>query len=269
MQRNRKIAVMAGVAACLLLLISSPERRGTLALSEHSSSTQQTMSVDSKGIQPAKLISAPTEKRSAEALLNIIQHLRQLACEEQDCMTTEPIAEDTAVPEGMYISVQVSNAEDSPVVVSSQLCSIAAAVDQDNVAEFYIHQSCDIFAYKRDGAFRSYSEEYFVSYQAGAELELSFVFPEQRVGGMGVSIYKVEDGFAVSYVFPDSPASTLGLEPGDVIIEVNGETTYDLNLDDFLQLTTGPEGTTAEFRLKRDDKKQPPHLFTRKVMELN
>ena len=69
-------------------------------------------------------------------------------------------------------------------------------------------------------------------------------------------------------VYPNTPAEELGLQSGDVIIEVNGESTYDLSVDDFLQLTTGYEGTQAEFRLLGDDMQQPPRTFVRTTLDL-
>ena len=50
------------------------------------------------------------------------------------------------------------------------------------------------------------------------------------------TIIKEERGFAIMDVYPNAPAEELGLQSGDIIIEVNGESTYDLSVDDFLLL---------------------------------
>ena len=41
---------------------------------------------------------------------------------------------------------------------------------------------------------------------------------------------KVEEGFEIFHVYPDTPADEIGLQVGDIIIEINGESTYDLML---------------------------------------
>lgn len=217
-------------------------------------------------------MSTDSESSPKKELAELIKKIKENPCDAGACSDFRMQAEDTAEqaePEGMLVRIQTSNTSGSRAIVSSQLCSVYAYLDQDDFAELEIFEDCDLFVYKKDGAFRSYTEEYFVEYVAGGEVDLSFTFPEERIGGMGVSIYKIEDGFEISYIFPDSPAAELGLEIGDIIVEVNGETTYDLSLDDFLQLTTGYEGTKATFRLKGDGKNQPPHVFTRKVMDFN
>ena len=101
------------------------------------------------------------------------------------------------------------------------------------------------------------------------EKELYFEFPESehRVGGMGVSIGKVEEGFEIFHVYPDTPADEIGLQAGDIIIEINGESTYDLHVDDFIQMTTGQAGTQAEFRIYGDENSLP-RTFTRAPLDL-
>ena len=178
--------------------------------------------------------------------------------------------EDTAVPEGMILRVSVTNLSQEAAYVSSQLCSIYIPLDEHGTAEFEVFESCDVFVYKMDGAFRAYTEEHFVEYQSNDEKELFFTFSESeyRVGGMGVSIGKVDEGFEIFQVYPDTPAEKLGLQRGDIIIEVNGESTYDLHVDDFIQMTTGQAGTQAEFRLHGDDESEHPRFFTRAPLDL-
>ena len=178
------------------------------------------------------------------------------------------IIEDTAQSESMTVRVSVENWQEQKIFASSQLCSIHVLLEESNDAEFSIDENCDIFLYKMDGAFRSYTEEQFVEYIPNGEIEITFRFPEQRIGGMGVSIIKEDRGFAIMNIYPNTPAEEMGLQNGDIIIEVNGESTYDLSMDDFLQLTTGYEGTTAEFRLLGDDEHQHPRTFIRKTLDL-
>ena len=193
-------------------------------------------------------------------------------CKGKNCsligiITPQNDLEDTGIPEAMTLQISVNS--NVTGYVTSQLCSVYASLDEDNTAEIEIFDSCDIFIYRMDGAFRSYTEEQFVEYQSGMEKDLYFEFPESeyRVGGMGVSIGKVEEGFEIFYVYPDTPADQIGLQMGDVIVEVNGESTYDLHIDDFIQMTTGQAGTQAEFRLYGDEDENP-RTFTRAPLDL-
>ena len=106
--------------------------------------------------------------------------------------------------------------------------------------------------------------------ESGMEKDLYFEISESdyRIGGMGVSIGKVEEGFEIFYVYPNTPADELGLQEGDVIVEVNGESTYDLHVDDFIQMTTGQAGTQADFRLYGDSEDDRPRIFTRAPLDL-
>ena len=193
-------------------------------------------------------------------------------CKGKNCtligtITPQNDLEDTGAPKAMTLQISVNS--NFTGYVSSQLCSVGTPLDEDNTAEIEIFESCDIFVYRMDGAFRSYTEEQFVEYQSGMAKDLYFEFQdsEYRVGGMGVSIGKVEEGFEISYVYPDTPADKLGLQTGDIIVEVNGESTYDLHVDDFIQMTTGQAGTQAEFRLYGDDS-ESPRIFTRAPLDL-
>ena len=270
MQVNKKIGLMGGVVLLSIIIVSFLKQEDAEAKPEEviKEKNQKITSIKEEAQNPIQISMQP-EKMPTPKLSQLIESIKENPCQGEFCGEVE--LEDTAEPqpEGMLIKVQVDNAFDSRAIVSSQLCSVYASVDQDDFVEFEIFQSCDLFVYKMDGAFRSYTEEHFVEYVSGSEAELSFEFPMERIGGMGVSIQKMEDGFEVLYVLPNGPAAELGLEAGDIITEVNGETTYDLNFDDFLQLTTGYEGTKAEFRLKRDGKNQKPHVFTRKAMDYN
>ena len=194
-------------------------------------------------------------------------------CEGNNClligtMTPQNDFEDTGASEEP-MTLQISVNSNFTGYVSSQLCSVYAPLDEDNTAEIEIFESCDIFVYRMDGAFRSYTEEQFVEYQSGMEKYLYFEFTESeyRVGGMGVSIGKVEEGFEIFHVYPDTPADKLGLQTGDIIVEVNGESTYDLHVDDFIQMTTGQAGTQAEFRLYGDESDNA-RVFTRAPLDL-
>jgi PDZ domain len=75
---------------------------------------------------------------------------------------------------------------------------------------------------------------------------IELVISPQRQGGLGIQIERVEEGIAVGMVYPGTPAARLGLQPGDVIVEVDGMPTSALALQDFVEIATGPEGSRVE-----------------------
>jgi C-terminal processing protease CtpA/Prc len=83
--------------------------------------------------------------------------------------------------------------------------------------------------------------------QAGDHLEVTLPLPEGRVGGVGVRFRPESGGMRVIHLVEDSPAWAAGLEPGDLIVDVNGESTAGMESVDFIQRMTGEEGTGVSF----------------------
>jgi len=93
------------------------------------------------------------------------------------------------------------------------------------------------------------SEVVGVDVRPMAEVEVELVVPRERTGGLGVAITAHPDGIQAMKVYPGTPAWEMGLETGDVIVEVDGLPTAALTLDEFIEVMTGPEGTDVAFVL--------------------
>lgn len=75
--------------------------------------------------------------------------------------------------------------------------------------------------------------------------------------GIGLTVSWVEnEGLLVTSVSKGSPAETAGVEVGDVIIEVEGESTVTLGYDETLLRMNGEVGTLVSFTVKRNGIKQ-------------
>lgn len=146
--------------------------------------------------------------------------------------------------------------EDGPLpyggILQSDSCGLGHSIN-NGYLEIELSESCDLFASKMDGIFRSFTNIEWVVFEPGVEMELDFYYPLKRTGGLGVHIQRVDQGFAILSVLPNSPAEDLGLMIGDIITEVNSVETRELSTSNFIRLTTGPEGSTAEFRLLGDE----------------
>lgn len=96
----------------------------------------------------------------------------------------------------------------------------------------------------------------------GDEGHTRFLTPEERQQnrqglsgtyvGVGIQIESEEDRAVVSSPIEGSPAENAGIEPGDVIIAVNGESVRGMELGRIAEKVRGPEGTSVELTVLRD-----------------
>ena len=80
--------------------------------------------------------------------------------------------------------------------------------------------------------------------------DVTLTFPDERTGGVGIQISADARGILIEDVLPGGPAEDLGLEPGDVVVAVEGKDAKEISLDEFVDTMTGPEGSDVEFVLR-------------------
>lgn len=75
--------------------------------------------------------------------------------------------------------------------------------------------------------------------------------------GIGIEI-SMENG-QVTVVSPieDTPAFRAGLQPGDIILTINGQPTQELSLQEVVSRIRGPKGTEVELNILHSDSKAP------------
>ena len=78
-----------------------------------------------------------------------------------------------------------------------------------------------------------------------------------KFGGLGIEI-TTEDSF-VKVITPidDTPAQRIGIQAGDLIIDVGGESLKDLPISDAVKLMRGEPGTSVEITVIRKEAKEP------------
>ncbi|HEX6308862.1 MAG TPA: S41 family peptidase [Longimicrobiales bacterium] len=76
-------------------------------------------------------------------------------------------------------------------------------------------------------------------------------------GGIGVQIDKRGDWITVISPLPGTPGARAGLQAGDQIIEVNGESTRDWDTDLAVSKLRGPEGSPVDIKIARVGVDQP------------
>ncbi len=70
-------------------------------------------------------------------------------------------------------------------------------------------------------------------------------------GGIGSLIRKKDTSIIIADPYESFPAARAGLRPGDILLEVNGKRTYDLEISDVSELLKGEPGTELEVKIER------------------
>jgi len=78
--------------------------------------------------------------------------------------------------------------------------------------------------------------------------------------GLGIQITKYEDRLVVISPIEGTPAYRLGIQPGDIISHINGETTKTLSSYDAMQKLRGPKGTKVTITIVREGLEKPMDL---------
>src|SRR5262249_42922817 len=87
------------------------------------------------------------------------------------------------------------------------------------------------------------------------------------VSGVGVVVKLFENVVLVQRALPGTPAGDAGMKPGDRILEVDHKPLRDLTLAQIVELIRGPEGTTVDLLLQRDQNEWTQPL-TRKSIKV-
>jgi hypothetical protein len=124
-----------------------------------------------------------------------------------------------------------------------------------------------IWAERKDGALWTKSERVSFDASEGGEWEAELSLPSEEKAGLGIRIRAHEDGLMVRSVVPGSPAETVGLVPGDVIVEAGGESLAGKSTAHAVSVLTGPVGTSQEMVVQHDDGSRDSVTFVREPIK--
>uniref|UniRef100_A0A7C4Y626 S41 family peptidase n=1 Tax=candidate division WOR-3 bacterium TaxID=2052148 RepID=A0A7C4Y626_UNCW3 len=91
---------------------------------------------------------------------------------------------------------------------------------------------------------------------------------EGEFGGIGIQIHKSGDYITIIAPLENTPASRLGLRPGDLIIKIDDVDTKDMNIDDAVKRMRGKPGTEVKLTIKRGDLEPFDLTITREVIKI-
>jgi carboxyl-terminal processing protease len=126
------------------------------------------------------------------------------------------------------------------------------------------------------GMFNSLEDPYSTFLQEADMVDLSENVIQGSYGGVGLYISKPigerPDGkpayVEVASPIEDTPGWRAGLKPGDLIVEINGEPTDALTMDDVLARLKGPAGVEVKLLVRRGKGLEFPVSVTRAVIEV-
>ena len=92
---------------------------------------------------------------------------------------------------------------------------------------------------------------------------------EGRFGGLGIEISMRDDVLTVVSPIEGTPAFRAGIQPGDQILKVNGESTKEMSLVDAVKKLRGPEGSSVTIAIFRQGFTEPKDFtLSRAVIQI-
>ena len=81
--------------------------------------------------------------------------------------------------------------------------------------------------------------------------------------GIGATVNSVDGAIVIVRPFRNSPALQAGIRPGDIILEVDGESTEGWSLEQAVAVIRGPKGTDVELLVRHSDGEEELIVVTR------
>ena len=106
-------------------------------------------------------------------------------------------------------------------------------------------------------------------YMDKKQYENLMIDTEGEFGGLGIQLSVRDDFPTVLAPIDDTPASRLGIQSGDMIIEIEGESTKGWNSDQAVEKLRGKPGTQVNIKIGRQGLDEPmPFVITREIIKV-
>ena len=123
----------------------------------------------------------------------------------------------------------------------------------------------------RDALIRAYAfaiGDFYANYFNESEYAEHVADSNAEYSGIGVTVTQLEDGYCeVLSVSPDSPAEKAGIQPGDIVVGVEGEDFAQIGYSAAINRIRGKEGEAITISIKRADTTFELTLVREKLVE--
>lgn len=125
----------------------------------------------------------------------------------------------------------------------------------DNIQKYQINSpdSGTLIHTAIDGMLESLNDPH-TQYLSPAELKEFEELLEANYVGIGIQLEKGQQFPRVSKVYEDTPAWKAGIQPGDLIIKLDGTDTSQMSLDQIVQKMRGKDGTSVDLTIRRESR---------------
>lgn len=86
--------------------------------------------------------------------------------------------------------------------------------------------------------------------------------------GIGATVSKQDDYVVVVQTLPNTPAQKAGLQPGDAILSVNGESAEGWTVEQAVLKIRGPKGSQVELKVRHRDRSEQTYKITREDVQV-
>lgn len=91
----------------------------------------------------------------------------------------------------------------------------------------------------------------YTVYYSESQVESYRLSTDDKYSGLGAASQIIDDKFTISEIYNEGPAQEAGLQVGDQVVSINGQSTEGRSYKDILQFVRGFPGTTLELTVNR------------------
>lgn len=98
----------------------------------------------------------------------------------------------------------------------------------------------------------TFSDDPYTTYASKSDMDEYNSELNGQFVGIGVTYRAAASGFVITNVYEDSPAAKAGLESGDLIMSVNGQSCFEMETTDLQDIVLGEDNTALKMTILRD-----------------
>lgn len=147
--------------------------------------------------------------------------------------------------------------------LAARLDEVANLINRDSLYR-YTQEDLDTATIESINALIALSDDRYARYLTPEEFAAYLKSTEGEFAGIGISLLVLDEEIRVFDVYENSPASEVGIQPGDVLLAIDGDRhAWDIN--EAVETIRRPEGETVLITWERDGEERETSLVVRAV----